>query len=225
MKIRIVIPLWKRPEVTRFCFDNVLRLTQESKHEISVTCVLSEPEYIGVCQEYGFNWVFDLNEPVGKKINTGIKATLKHRYDYLMIMNSDDVIEAELIDRYYQPFFESLSPFFGVKKVTFVNFYTHEAREFEYDFSVLGIGKCVRFDIVKSLNGELYNPKLNRGLDDSMMDRMIENGIFPTFINYEGMLAKDFKSDINIWGWEHFKDKGKKVCYKTELEPVSEIVK
>lgn len=214
MRIRILIPLWKRPEVTLFCFEHLKKLQAQSKHHIDVLCVISEPEYIKICNSFGFNWVFAENNPLGKKINTGVKHSLKFSYDYLMIMNSDDVIKAELIDSYYKPFFDKLCPFFGIDKVTYVNFKTKEAREFSYEFSVLGIGKCIYRDIVKKLNGELYVNERNRGLDDSMMDRMIHSGYWPEIVKYEGQLAMDFKSEVNIWPWEQFKDKGKEVCYQ-----------
>jgi len=189
------------------------RLIAESKHEIDVTCVLSEPEFTFMCDEYGFEWVFEENIPVGNKINTGIRSTLRHTYDYLMMMNSDDVVKTELIDKYYEPFFESLNPYFGVDKVTYVNFETKEAREFQYDYSVLGIGKMVRRDVVDKLNGNLYPEKLSKGLDDHFMDRMISIKVYPSFVKYEGQLAMDFKSETNIWPWEHFKNRGKIVEY------------
>jgi len=189
-------------------------LIKKSKHEIKVSCVLSEPEFIPLCAEFGFNWVFELNLPLGKKINTGVKSTMKFKYDYLMMMNSDDIIKPELLDSYYEPFFESLNPFFGIDKVTYVNFSTKEAREYQYEYTVLGIGKCIHKDVVQKMNGELYPNDFNRGLDDSMMDRLINIGVYPSFVKYEGQLAMDFKSDVNIWPWEKFMNKGKEVCYK-----------
>lgn len=213
MKIRVLIPLWKRPEVTRFCFDGMVRLIAESKHEIEVSCVLSEESFIPLCDEYGFDWEYAENFPVGNKINTGIQSTLKHEYDYLMMMNSDDIVKAELIDKYYDPFFESLNPYFGIDKVTYVNFETNEAREFNYEFSVLGIGKMVHRSVVEKWQGHLYPANLNKGLDDHMMDRMISAKIFPTMVKYEGQLAMDFKSEVNIHPWEKFKHTGKIVEY------------
>lgn len=197
------------------------RLIAESKHEIKVSCVLSEPEFIPLCESFGFNWVYEENNPLGNKINTGIRSTLKYQYDYLMMMNSDDIVKAELIDRYYEPFFESLNPYFGIRTVTYVNFRTHEAREIRYEFSVLGIAKMVHRSVVDRLNGHLYPAHLNKGLDDQMMDRMIAIKVSPTFVDYEGMLAMDFKSETNIWKWEHFQNKGKIVCYKPKFEGVN----
>lgn len=189
---------------------------KSDKHEIDVTCVISEESYIEVCNSYGFNWVYADNEPVGKKINAGIKHTLKEPYDYLMMMNSDDIIDKKLIDEVYDPFFESLNPFFGIDRVTFVNFKTKEARDLVHEFSILGIGKCIRKDCVKrAFNdlGELYVDKLNRGLDDTMMDNLIRLGIWPTVVKYEGQMAWDFKSETNIHKWEEFENRGTEVCY------------
>lgn len=214
MKIQVVIPLWKRPEVTKFCFDELKKLIAETKHELKILCVLSEGEYIPVCDEYGFNWIYADNSPLGRKINKGIKRALESKWwEYLMMMNSDDVIKSELIDKYYDPFFESKEKFFGVNRVTYVNFYTKEARDFKYEYSVLGIGKCVRRDVVEQLGGDLYPPDLNRCLDDNLLDRLLKLKAFPRMVQYDGMLAMDFKSDTNIWPWDHFKNKGKAVEY------------
>jgi hypothetical protein len=218
LRLQVLIPLWKRPQVTKFCFDGLQTLIKESQHEIKVMCVISEPEYIEVCEGYGFEWVAAPNNPVGEKINSGARRVLMNKdWDYLMMMNSDNVIKAELINEVYKPFFESLKPFFGISKVTYVNFGTDEAREIEYDFSVLGIGKCIRRDVVEKsfkMLGYLYTPDRNRGLDDSMMDNLISIGTYPTMARYTGQLAMDFKSEVNIWPWETFKDKGTVVCYK-----------
>jgi len=178
--------------------------------------VISEKYYEVVCKAYGFDFVYAENNPLGAKINTGIIHSLTNEYDYLMMMNSDDIIKAELLDKYYEPFFESLNPFFGIDKVTYVNFDTKEAREFSYEYTVLGIGKCIRRDIVLSMKGSLYPERLNKCLDDNMMDIMISNKVYPSFAKYEGQLAMDFKSETNIWPWSKFKNRGTAVCYKHE---------
>lgn len=213
MRIQIVIPLWKRPEVTKFCFDELKKLIAESKHELRVLCVLSESEYIPVCDSYGFNWVYADNNPLGEKINKGIRRALEFKWDYLMMMNSDDVIKAKLIDEYYQPFFEKQEKFFGINTVTYVKFGTTEAREVNYGYSILGIGKCIKRDVVEELRGGLYPPTLNKFLDDNMFDRMIQAKVYPKTVAYEGQLAMDFKSEVNIWPWEKFENKGKAVEY------------
>lgn len=218
MKIQIVIPLWKRPEVTQYCFDRLKILITETKHEIKVLCVISETYYGKVCEDYGFEYVYAENFPVGAKINAGIKASLANDWDYLMMMNSDNVIKSELIDKYYEPFFESREQFFGVDRVTYVKFGTNQAREMDYNYSILGIGKCVRRDVVEASfrMGGPYRPDLSKCLDDTMLDRMLQLKAFPRMVKYKGQLAMDFKSDVNIWPWEHFEKKGKEAVYAAE---------
>jgi hypothetical protein len=228
LRIRVLIPLWKRPEVTKFCFKGLQRLIAESTHQIDVLCVISESEYIPICEDFGFAWTYHDNDPLGKKINAGVKRALEFEWDYLMMMNSDDIIKAELLDKYYKPFFENLTPFFGINRVTYVKFGTTEARDIEYGYSILGIGKCMRRDVVdiaiKRL-GELYRSELSKCLDDTMLDNLMKLKVYPTIVKYDGMLAMDFKSETNIWPWERFENRGKKVCYNLGYEQESLIEK
>lgn len=216
MKIRVVIPVWKRPEVTKFCFSELVKVINSSKHEIAVICVISEESYKEVCEYFGFDWRWAENNPLGEKINAGVKQALEFDWDYLMTMNSDDVIDVKLIDEVYRSFFESKIPYFGVNRVTYVNFNTKEARDFKYDYSVLGIAKMIRRDIVELFDGNVYPPERNKGLDDGLMDRLIGEGVLPVMVDYPGQMCWDFKSETNIWPWEHFKDRGKAVEYVTK---------
>lgn len=200
--------------MTRFCLGELKKI--KSEHEIAVTCVISEEEYKEYCQAEKFDWIWTENDPLGKKINQGVKGALAHEFDYLMVMNSDNVFHEDLL-KVYEPFFEKRNPYFGINRITYVNFYTRQARDFEYEYAVLGACKCLRRDVVEQAMaaGYLYPPEKNRGLDDGMMDNMIHNlGVYPTIVRYEGQKVWDFKSEENIWNWDFFKDKGKAVEYQ-----------
>ncbi len=193
-------------------------MINEIEHEVNVLCVISEPEYIKICESYGFNWVAQKNEPVGSKINFGIKYALRYyKFDYLMMMNSDSVIKSELFN-IYKPLIESEHKFFGVNKVTFVNFYNDEAKDFVYEFSIIGPAKMIHRNLVEQMKGELY-PNLNRCLDDGMMQNVFNvTKVGGKIVKYEGQLVYDIKSDVNIHPYEKFN--GKKVenelCSKVE---------
>jgi hypothetical protein len=211
LKIQIVIPIWKRPEVTKFCFEHLREMIVSTKHDFNVLCVISEPEYIEICESFGFDWVACDNNPLGNKINHGIKHALAHfEFDYLMMMNSDSIIKPELFD-FYEPLFKNQHPFFGVNKVTFVNFKTKEAKDFVYEFSIIGPGKCIHYDVVSKLRGNLYRAELNRCLDDTMMEVLTHNKVGGKIVEYSGQLVYDVKSEVNIHPWEKFEAKGKKV--------------
>jgi hypothetical protein len=226
LKIQAVIPLWKRYEITKFCFKHLQILIAEAKHEIDVLCVISEPEYIPICNSFGFKWVYAENDPLGAKINVGVKKALSYKPDYIMTMNSDSVVKSELLNVWYQPSIDKREEFFGVDTVTFLDSKTNDARDYTYDFSILGVAKMIRADIVeRCLNefGKLYEPHRNRGLDDTMMDNLVKlMKCSPHMIKYKGQLVYDVKSDVNIWSFEHFQNRGKKVesklCYKVESD-------
>lgn len=206
MKIQVVIPIWKRPEVTKICFDYLKELINTVEHEISVLCVISEPKYMDLCRLYGFEFAPYSNENLGDKINFGINYSLKNKYDYLMMMNSDSVVKPELFD-VYKPYLENGEKFFGVNKVTFVNFYTDEAQDYIYEFSIIGPGKMVHRSVVEQMKGKLYK-SLNKCLDDTMMDNLRPFAA-GKIVEYKGQLVYDIKSDVNIHPWEKFK--GRKV--------------
>jgi hypothetical protein len=205
----------------------------ETKHQIDVLCVLSEPEYIEVCHEFGFRWIFAQNDPLGDKINAGVKKALSYNPDYIMIMNSDSVVKAELLDVWYQPYFDNKDEFFGVDTVTYIDSKTNQAKEVFYDFTILGVAKMMRADTVNRCfkkTGELYRAHVNKGLDHTMMDNLMRiesmdhpgKRVSPKMVKYKGQLVFDIKSEVNIWPFEHFDKKGKKVetelCYKVKSD-------
>lgn len=207
MKIQVIIPIWKRPEVTKLCFDYLKELIGSIPYDVNVLCVISEAEYVRTCRSYGFDFIFFSNDNLGDKINAGIKYSLdNYQYDYLMMMNSDSIIKPELFE-VYKPYFEKQEKFFGVNKVTFVNFYTDEAKDYVYQFSIIGPAKMVHRSIVEKMNGKLYK-SLNKCLDDTMMDNLRPFAA-GRIVEYEGQLVYDVKSDVNIHPWEKFN--GRKV--------------
>lgn len=223
MKIKIVIPVWRRPEITKFCFGKLKELIREvEEHELSVLCVISEDSYKEICEEFGFEYLMYPNDPLGKKLNAGCLYALSSEPDYIMTMNSDSVVKKELFD-YYRPYFERRDKYFGVDRVTFVDSVSNEARDYTYEFTILGVAKCMRSDVVEEcfrILGYLYLPDQNRGLDNKMMDNLIHIKAWPQMVKYPGQLVFDVKSEVNIWPFEHFQNKGTKVeselCYKAE---------
>lgn len=217
MKIRIVIPCWKRPEITKFCFGELKKLQQISRHTLDVLCIISEDDYIPICESLGFDWLMYKNNPLGEKINAGIKKSLDYKWDYLMTMNSDSVIREELFD-FYEEYFKRDEKYFGVDTVYFLDSKSGECRKYLYNFTILGVAKCIRRDVVESMKGNLYRNDLNSCLDNTMMDNMIKAGAYPKIVKYKGQLVFDVKSEVNIWPFSHFEKKGEKVeselCYR-----------
>lgn len=73
-----------------------------AKHRanLEVLVVISEVEYIARCKRYKIPYTFFENQPLGAKKNHGLKIALEQDWDYLMELNSDDVIKNTLLDIY-----------------------------------------------------------------------------------------------------------------------------
>src|SRR5690554_2747550 len=159
MKTHVLTACWKRPEITRICFEGIKRLG------LQATAAISEESYIPMCEEYGINWVMVPNNPLGAKWNAGLKEALKHEWDYLLILGSDDLISNDLIDKYLS---HDGWDMIGVKdfyiykdgKVKYFNYRTNRT---------VGAGRMIKRTAIK---GELWEPWRNKGLDGSCSRKM-----------------------------------------------------
>lgn len=110
--IKLLIALWKRPEITRIVFENIKKLP------VDPICVYSEDESRELCEEFGFESYFFENDPLGKKLNFGVERALESQWDYMMQIGSDDLVNVELFD-YYKPFIEDKTLAFGIGCIYF----------------------------------------------------------------------------------------------------------
>ena len=69
-KILILVPIWKRENITRICLDNLKELQKD--FNIEVLCVVSEQWAKETAFKYGFKFVEASNECLGTKMNIGV---------------------------------------------------------------------------------------------------------------------------------------------------------
>ena len=123
-KIIILIPIWKRPAITEICFAGLNRL-RSHRSNVDVLAVISEDSYIDRCKKGNIPYTFFENQPLGAKKNFGLKQALKLDWDYLMELNSDDVIKNELLDIY-----DALDDdYLALRNFCFLDSKTMEARQ------------------------------------------------------------------------------------------------
>ena len=210
MKITAFIALWKRPEITRICFEGLERLREYSKHDISVFCVVSERKSADLCREYGYDFIYSQNYPVGQKFNNGMKGLLETDFDFCLQMNSDTLLANELLD-VYEPYFEF--DYFGVDEVHFIDTNTGRCLYMKYDnYDVLGCGRVISKKALKDVwgktKGEIWRPDVNKGLDNHSDFNMTRNGYQVKKVYLGGSpYTVDLKSEVNIWGFDFFLEK------------------
>lgn len=94
---KLLIALWKRPEVTEVCFQGVERLRKKGCEPI---CIYSDVDNKVLVNQYGYEGYYHENLPLGAKLNFGVDRALESDWEYMMQIGSDDIISDELVDAY-----------------------------------------------------------------------------------------------------------------------------
>ncbi|MBL4654124.1 MAG: hypothetical protein JKY53_14865 [Flavobacteriales bacterium] len=148
MKILVYIAIWKRPEVTRICFEGVKRLIKNSNHQINCYCVVSEDWAEVMCEEFGFEYKRVKNEPLGHKMNRGLYGAMKYKWDYIMTLGSDDLISDELL-KIYEPYMNKGIGLIGIDKVYFADLKNKKTKLVDYDLQIVGAGRLISREAIK----------------------------------------------------------------------------
>ena len=136
------VPVWKRPEITRQCFEGIKSLG------LDMFAVVSEDWAEDLCKEYGADYIRTENKPVGRKYNTGLAAVLDRDYDYLMTFNSDTLINPKLLDVYEYYMNEGID-LIGVDKLYFVE--NEKAKFVDYRLQIIGAGRMISFKALRKI--------------------------------------------------------------------------
>jgi hypothetical protein len=211
MKILILIPLWKRPEVVDIVFRNLALFRRKVKWEIEVLAILcpDDPNLKALellCKKYDVYKCYFKNSPLGMKMNAGINfAMKKFKFDYLMNFGSDDLIHPR-IELLYKKAFKSKVQVFGIDSLFFYDLLTKKTfyfKTYTYRGMVVGAGRMIRRDVLESMqkkNIGLYEDEIERSCDGNSSERMklwlkipntvINSGEFPYIV--------DIKTNTNI---------------------------
>lgn len=218
MKILTFIPVWKRPEITKLCYESLKRtiLKAPKGFQFVVLIVASNDEDAELAHEYGFEVFRCENLPLGRKFNRGLEYGLDlGNWDYLMQINSDNVLSTDFWS-IFEGHFKAKQYFFGVDRVYFYDSHTKQMREFQY-----GIGCGIRFirrDIVEKAGFvehgdnevfQLWDEERNAGLDNNssrnIMVRTNKMQYMARTDKVKRPVVVDIKSDENIHPFSEFR--------------------
>lgn len=214
MKILIFIPVYKRPEITRMCYTGLKRIIKAApkKFDIQVLTITSNDEDKRLAHEFFFN-TFDVeNLPLGNKFNKGMSAALRiFDFDYVMQMNSDDLLSTDYW-RKVTPYLDNRIAYFGVDHLYFFDSETKCAKYFKY---ALGCGiRFIRRDVIEIAGFgdgnefKLWDPSINIGLDNNsdlaIAERTNVAQIFMRKGAHERPIVVDVKSELNLHSFKEF---------------------
>ena len=134
MKILAFVAVWKRPEITRRCFEGIKRLG------LPIFAVVSEDWAEELCKEFNADYVRTPNEPLGKKFNTGLEGALKKDFDYLMTIGSDNLINPELL-KVYKYHMEQGVGLIGIGQCYWMQ--DQKVKQVDYFPQIIGAGRMI----------------------------------------------------------------------------------
>jgi len=219
MKLLIFTPIWKRPEIVREWVRSLRRLP---KHELLVVMSPEDPHYdelIDIIPEYA--WRVDCeNKPFGRKKNTGIDGARQLKWDYLMELNSDSIVNPHIFDL-YEPYIAQKTPFFGLSNLFVSDYKTKKS------LSIPGYNADMTFGSGRMLHrsalvlDKLWTDELNEGIDTNMMKRLKRAGIRETVVdNGEVPMIVDLKTNTSIWHFMLLETRGFEVPYEYLTEHI-----
>jgi len=147
MKVLIRVPVWKRPEVTKVCFDGIERIREHWKHDTEVLIIGSEGWAEELTGSYGYNWEYIENHPFGAKLNKGLAACMKYKWDYLLNLGQDNLISNKLLDIYND--FIGEFDLFGIDKCHWIQ--NDNVKLVDYELQMLGAGRMYRRGMLEKI--------------------------------------------------------------------------
>lgn len=140
LRILFFIPVWQRLQITEVCYKGLKRIIEHvgERAQCDVLIVQSEDEHEELAKRYGFKSTHVNNHPLGDKFNKGMIAALKLKWDYVVQLNSDDLLSNDLIDLFIGLMNEG-HKFASIEKLYIYDTKTHEAQEFHYTLNGCGI--------------------------------------------------------------------------------------
>ena len=97
MKVLIFTTVWKRPEITELVykgFDRMQSILKEEGVDSEVLVVSSEDDQTKMAKDRGYHVCETENSPLGRKYNNGMKKALELEWDYMLEMNSNNLLSS-----------------------------------------------------------------------------------------------------------------------------------
>lgn len=196
MKILVFVPVWKRPEITEICFMGINRLQKVKGFEVKGFAVISEESMITLCEKYGIDWCITKNDPLGAKKNYGVKQALKHEFDYMIEIGSDDLLKNEVLTAYKWG-----SPVIGLMDFALINTASGSCKSIKTNIPKYGAGRAIQRSVCESFS--LWQDGKNRGMDNSSTRILAQNRVMQRGVKSDEPIAVGLKSGVNIWAYRN----------------------
>ncbi|HDY90147.1 MAG TPA: hypothetical protein ENH82_18765 [bacterium] len=220
MKIIILIPVWKRPELTKKCIEALCKL-KPAGIELKLFLILSmdDPEFLKHhINQYGIDYVICPNKPLGVKKTFGLANAIRQYpdYDYIMELGSDDFINPKLFELYFS-YIRAEIPFFGLNNLYLYHVKRDKliwVKEYAGEDMTFGNGRMIHRSVIEKTGCDLWD-EYNEGLDTMSGKKMRKAGFKEVVIDageYPYILG--VKTDTHISPFEFVEQ----ICETKEMD-------
>lgn len=214
MRIIVHTALWKRPQVSEIFFTQLHKVAAEAaEHSIDIKClaVVSTPEDKALAEKHKAIVVEAPNSPLGSKLNAGLEALRRRKFDYVLSVGSDDIFNLQyvlnLLDHAKKGVgvVGSLDIWFWCKstqRVIYWKGYTnHRMGE------SVGAGRLTSKEALKALDFKLWANHRNKSVDHEMTKKLKKAGIKTVVFSSlkQGGRLVDIKAELNLTAVWKFK--------------------
>lgn len=216
LKIVVLTCAWQRHHITKLFLEQfkVLQNYKPTEIQLDLVVVCSEHESHTIVSEYTTHHIQYKNLPLGEKWNAGIEYCKDLDFDYVLILGSDDLLSVSGLDVYVN-YIKQQHLFIGFEDFYVFCTYTKRMSHWSGYFGKrsgepVGAGRLIHRSIVEAANFNLWNPIINRGLDNSTVKKLDALGFKPTTINARAnqVVLVDIKSGTNLGAYEKYAGKG-----------------
>lgn len=196
-KVIVLIPVWRRIDVTEFCYLSLLESIKVAREEHGIELqpliIASEDEHVTLADAYDFPVMEVENDYVSNKLNAGLEMALCHASDYITLLGSDNTLDHR-IWAYVREEMQQQTPFFGWSEVRFHNVETSDVINAEYPCTT-GVARFHRTDILRKI-GFRYECEVLKS--HITADRTYNEGQ-TVIVNRPSPMLHVLRSQIGIW--------------------------
>lgn len=194
-KLAVIIPFYKRPELTKLCFRNIKR--QSKKLGFDVIVAGSEGDESKKLAR-GLKYIEVDNQPLSNKLNALMNKCKK--YDGVVIIGSDDFMSDSVIEMYKE---------IDCTKEVYYSFndiyiYSAKYKQIRSDFDYtragngIGVARLYTKPTLKKMNYKIWENDRPKGLDGNADKRLKAKGIKEVQIDLDTHFLIDVKLEQNI---------------------------
>jgi hypothetical protein len=208
MRVAIISAMWKRPEVFTV-FAKRCQQLQKKFNTISIVVGSEGKTSQRLANLHGISYIEQINQPLGRKMNTASIRAKDYNPDYVLCLGSDDLISDSTFS-YYLQLMEEGYDYIATEDFYFFDSKTKKASYwagYRNDFKGMpcGAGRALSKRICQKLNWKLwYDEKYSDVLDTAMDEQLRTFYHKDILINLKknNLMAFDIKSSTNMTPFE-----------------------